>query len=138
MPRITEVASKVFFDSIEAQGRALQRVTLVNNLVCRFLGRWLTRAQDHNDLSLTPPIAILDHALILKEIMAVFQSSILGDEAESELISGFERVLDIAIDPAIEMCINAAEEKARAVQRWDMPVFVLNCLSYLLVKSFPV
>ncbi len=66
--------------------------------------------------------------------MNVYQSSLIGNEDEEKLISGFEHVLDIMVDPAIEMCTNAAEAKARAVSRWDMSVFVLNCLSYLLVS----
>lgn len=68
--------------------------------------------------------------------MIVYQSSILGDEEASDMAAGFERVLDIMLDPAIEMCIAAGEAKARTVRRWDMPVFVLNCLSYLLVCRY--
>ncbi|KAK0502969.1 oligomeric complex COG6 [Armillaria luteobubalina] len=116
LQEITEVAYKVFFDAVEALGRSLLRVPL-----------------DNSDLSLTPPISIIEHAQVLREIMNVYQSSLIGNEDEEKLISGFEHVLDIMVDPAIEMCTNAAEAKARAVPRWDMSVFVLNCLSYLLV-----
>ncbi|SJL04371.1 related to Conserved oligomeric Golgi complex subunit 6 [Armillaria ostoyae] len=115
LQEITEVAYKVFFDAVEALGRSLLRVPLNNS-----------------DLSLTPPISIIEHAQVLREIMNVYQSSLIGNEDEEKLISGFEHVLDIMVDPAIEMCTNAAEAKARAVSRWDMSVFVLNCLSYLL------
>ncbi|KAK0483339.1 oligomeric complex COG6 [Armillaria novae-zelandiae] len=115
LQEITEVAYKVFFDAVEALGRSLLRVPL-----------------DNNDLSLTPPISIIEHAQVLREIMNVYQSSLIGNEDEEKLISGFEHVLDIMVDPAIEMCTNAAEAKARAVSRWDMSVFILNCLSYLL------
>ncbi|KAG7452966.1 oligomeric complex COG6 [Guyanagaster necrorhizus] len=115
LQEITEVSYKVFFDAVEALGRSLLRVPL-----------------DNNDLSLTPPISIIEHAQVLRELMNVYQSSLLGNEDEEKLIAGFEHVLDIMMDPAIEICTNAAEAKARAVSRWDISVFVLNCLSYLL------
>jgi conserved oligomeric Golgi complex subunit 6 len=65
--------------------------------------------------------------------MNVYQSSLLGDEDKDDQIAGFEKVLDTMIDPAIQMCINSAEQKKAVKPRWDMQVFVLNCLSYLLV-----
>ena len=89
-------------------------------------------SQDVNDLSLAPSLTILDHAQILKEIMTVYQSS-LGDEDEDEQIAGFEKILDIMVDPAIDMCTRENEEKKRLRPRWDEPVFVINCLSYLEV-----
>lgn len=88
-----------------------------------------------NDPSLTPPLAILDYTQILREIMAVYRSSLLGDEAESDQIAGFQKILDIMIDPAIAMCIASSEEKNRVRPRWDKAVYVLNCLSYLQVNS---
>ena len=89
--------------------------------------------QDLDDPSLTPPLAILDHAQILREIMSVYASSHLGDEDESESAAGFQRILDIMVDPAIEMCTSASEKKERVRPRWDRAIFVLNCLSYLQV-----
>ncbi|KAJ7139696.1 oligomeric Golgi complex subunit 6 [Mycena epipterygia] len=119
---ITEVAYKVFYDSIETQGRALLRATL-----------------DLDDPSLAPPLAILDHAQILREVMNVYESSLLGDEDEAEQTAGFQRILDITVDPAIEMCTNNSEEKKRMRPRWDREVYVLNCLSYLqsVLEPFP-
>ncbi|KAJ8080656.1 Golgi transport complex subunit 6 [Marasmius tenuissimus] len=111
----TDLTYKTFFDSIEAQGRALLRVGL-----------------DNEDRSVTPPIPILEHTQILREIMAVYQSSLLGDEDPEELVAGFKEVLDTMVDPAIETCVNAAERKKQVKPRWDMQVFLLNCLSYLL------
>lgn len=66
--------------------------------------------------------------------MNVYQSSLLGDEDENQQISGFGRVVDIMVDPAVEICLNVAEEKSKLRPRWDMSVFVLNCLGYLLVS----
>lgn len=40
------------------------------------------------------------------------------------------------LDPAIEMCISAAEEKHRVKNAWDRQLFVLNCLSYFQVTVF--
>ncbi|KAJ7770875.1 oligomeric Golgi complex subunit 6 [Mycena maculata] len=119
---ITQVAYKVFYDSIETQGRALLRATL-----------------DLDDPSLTPPLAILDHAQILREVMNVYESSLLGDEGEAEQTAGFQRILDVTMDPAIEMCTNNSEEKKRLRPRWDREVYVLNCLSYLqsVLEPFP-
>ncbi|KAG6911409.1 hypothetical protein DXG01_016506 [Tephrocybe rancida] len=111
---ITDVAYGVFYESISAQGRALLRVQ-----------------SDMNDTSLTPPLAILDHVQILREIMSVYQSSFLGDEDEIEQVAGFEKILDIMVDPAVEMATSENEEKRRLRPKWDQPVYVLNCLSYI-------
>ncbi|KAG6805085.1 hypothetical protein H0H92_000772, partial [Tricholoma furcatifolium] len=59
--------------------------------------------KDINDLSLTPPLVILDHVQILREIMSVYQSSFIGDEDEAEQEAGFEKILDIMVDPALEL-----------------------------------
>ncbi|KAF8967344.1 oligomeric complex COG6-domain-containing protein [Flammula alnicola] len=114
LKEITDVAYKVFYDSIDTQSQALSRIHL-----------------DEDDPSLTPPLAILDHAQILREVMLVYQSSLLGDEDEAEINSGFNQVLDIMIDPVVIMCISNGEEKKKVRPRWDAEVFVLNCLCYL-------
>ncbi|KIK63403.1 hypothetical protein GYMLUDRAFT_197030 [Collybiopsis luxurians FD-317 M1] len=123
---ITDLAYKAFFDSVEAQSRFLTRAAL-----------------DLDDASLTPPIPILDHVQILREIMTVYQSS-LGDDEEGETngeggekktspaVTGFLKIGDVMVQPAVDMCLNAAEGKKRLRPAWDRDVFVLNCLSYLL------
>jgi hypothetical protein len=137
MCRMTDVAYNVFCDSIETQGRALLRVPLVCSNPNGLNMRLTFALQDINDPSLTPPLAVLDHAQILREIMTVYQSSLLGEEDEGERIAGFQKILDIMIDPAIEMCTSTSEEKQRVRPRWDQPVYVLNCLSYLQVCACP-
>ncbi|KIM86455.1 hypothetical protein PILCRDRAFT_327206 [Piloderma croceum F 1598] len=119
---ITDVAFKVFFDAIEMQGRALLRVAL-----------------DLNDTSVNPPLPVLDHVQVLREIMVVYESSLLGDEKPAERDAGFKRILDVMVDPAVEMCSAASEEKQRMRVRWDKHVFVLNCLTYLqnALEPFP-
>ncbi|KIM47009.1 hypothetical protein M413DRAFT_63561 [Hebeloma cylindrosporum] len=111
---ITDVAYKVFYDSIESQSQTLSRNRLA-----------------HDDPSLTAPLSVLDHAQILREVMQVYQSSLLGDEDEDQINSGFNQVLDIMVDPVIKLCVENSEEKGRVRPRWDGEVFVLNCLCYL-------
>ncbi|KAG9308405.1 oligomeric complex COG6 [Chiua virens] len=116
LSEITEVSYKVFFDSIETQGRALHRIPL-----------------ELDDPSLSPPHSIIDHAQLLREIMQVYDSSLLseGYSDPSEASTGFRRILDVMVDPAVTMCAAAAEEKAKSRPKWDRAVFVLNCLGYL-------
>ncbi|KAF8638929.1 hypothetical protein AX17_001841 [Amanita inopinata Kibby_2008] len=114
LEEITNVAYKVFFDSIEAQGRALLRISL-----------------EADDPSLSPPLGILDHCQILREIMSVYQSSLLGDEDETTRVSGFQKVLDIMVDPVVETIVSRGEEKKRVRPKWDHAVYVLNSLAYL-------
>uniref|UniRef100_A0A8H7Y3X8 Conserved oligomeric Golgi complex subunit 6 n=1 Tax=Psilocybe cubensis TaxID=181762 RepID=A0A8H7Y3X8_PSICU len=114
LKEITDTSYKVFYDSIENHSRTISRVRL-----------------DHDDPSLAPPIVVLDHTQVLREVMTVYQSSLLGDEDEDEINSGFNQVLDIMVDPIIGMCLTSGEEKKNARPRWDEAVFVLNCLCYL-------
>jgi len=67
--------------------------------------------------------------------MTVYQSYLIDGVDESEPQAGFSQVLDIMIDPVVEMCIAASEKKRLLQPRWDQAVFMLNCLSYLLVSS---
>jgi conserved oligomeric Golgi complex subunit 6 len=64
-----------------------------------------------------------------------------GAEDDSATI---ERALDSLVDPAVRMCVTAAGEKDAALRRqaapgpaWDRPVFVLNCLTYLVDTLAP-
>ena len=132
--RTTAASYAVFFDAIAAQGRALLRVSL-----------------DTADTSLAPPQAFLAHAQGLRAILALHTAEADDDAAAgpggSSSGSGenegatIERALDALVDPAVQMCVHAAEEKDAARRRnlpatvaatgWDHPVFVLNCLTYL-------
>ncbi|KAI9452165.1 oligomeric complex COG6 [Russula earlei] len=131
----TAASYTVFFDAIAAQGRALLRVSL-----------------DPTDTSLTPPQALLTHAQDLRAILALYTTEADNDgdggvaagrsrSDDDEDSATIERALDALVDPAVRMCIAAAGEKDAALRRrpmptagaaWDRPVFVLNCLTYLV------
>ncbi|KAI0664758.1 oligomeric complex COG6 [Cubamyces menziesii] len=114
LEELTDLAYSVFYGAIEAQGRSLLHVTL-----------------DPDDIGVSPPLAILDHAQVLREMMVVYESSLLGDEQDEELQAGFRDILDKMVDPALEMTLTQAEEKKRQRPGWDKAVFVLNTLAYL-------
>lgn len=70
-------------------------------------------------------------------MMAVYDSSLLGDEDEPNRREGFTRILDILIPPIIEMCEKMADLKGTKDPRkdaWDRHIFLINCLEYLEVK----
>ena len=77
---------------------------------------------------------VLDHGQILREVMTVYQSSLLDGENEEEHARGFQRILNSMVDPVIEMCSTVGTERKVAKQGWDQEVFVLNCLTYLQVR----
>ncbi|KAJ2912469.1 hypothetical protein MD484_g7951, partial [Candolleomyces efflorescens] len=140
---ITQVSYQVFQTSIETQSRALLQIPL-----------------DPDDPSLTPPLFILDHAQVLREVMNVYQSSVLEDEHEVAVGAGdqdqlegdnqnenekregqgvgvappFSKILDLAVDPILESAVMRSEEKRKLRPRWDARVYVLNCLTYVQVR----
>ncbi|KAL1944792.1 hypothetical protein VTO73DRAFT_3222 [Trametes versicolor] len=114
LEELTELAYSVFSGAIETQGRSLLRVSL-----------------DLDDTGVSPPLAILDHAQVLREMMIVYESSLLGNEDEEELQAGFRDILDKMVDPALELTLTQADEKKRQRPAWDKAVFVLNTLAYL-------
>ncbi|KAJ2923760.1 hypothetical protein H1R20_g13342, partial [Candolleomyces eurysporus] len=128
---ITQVSYQVFETSIETQSRALLQISL-----------------DPDDPSLTPPLFILDHAQILREVMNVYQSSVLEDDEVAAQDNGgdsagdkssdhdgvtppFQKILDLAVDPIIESAVMKSEEKKKLRPRWDARVYVVNCLTYV-------
>ncbi|KAM5532325.1 hypothetical protein V8D89_014004 [Ganoderma adspersum] len=114
LEELTELAYGIFHGAVEAQGKGLLRVPL-----------------DLDDAGVSPPLAILDHAQVLREMMVVYDSSLLGDENEEELQAGFRDILDKMVDPALEMCLTGANDKQRQRLGWDKAVFILNTLAYL-------
>ena len=130
------MAYKLFYESIETQGNALSRITLVCSYSSLVLLYFLIASkQDQDDRSVKPPLAILDHAQILREVMSVYQSSFLGNEDEDEMDTGFRpwQGLDIMITPVATMCVSNGSQKEAVRPEWDDKVFVLSCLCYLQV-----
>ncbi|KAG9013500.1 Golgi transport complex subunit 6 [Tulasnella sp. 427] len=109
---ITDAAYQVFFDTIDAQGRSL----------LRFL--------HPPDSDLSPPLALRDSSQVLREIMAVYDSSLLGDEDPTEREAAFAQILEAAVDPAMEMCKRMSELKD-GMSSWDKAIFLINCTTYM-------
>lgn len=63
--------------------------------------------------------------------MAVYESSVLGDEDSEEQRRGFKQILDAAVDPALEMCRRMADMNSKDTTGWERSVFLINCLDYL-------
>ena len=83
-----------------------------------------------------PPVTLLDHTQILRELLNVYKSSFVGDESAEKLQKGFQQVLDLMVDAAVNMCLTVADARQSQKVGWDGDIFVLNCLSHLLVSSF--
>jgi hypothetical protein len=91
------------------------------------------------DTTLSPPLALRDSAHILRDIIAVYETSLV-DEADRE--QGFGLILRKAVDPAVEMCERMAEMKVQPTGQgeagkgeWERDIFLINCLNYLLVSA---
>ena len=81
-----------------------------------------------------PPVSLLDHTQVLRELMNVYKSSLMGDESPDELRDGFKTILDVMVDAAVNMCLSVSDARSTQKSDWDGDVFVLNCLTHLLVR----
>ena len=88
------------------------------------------------DADLAAPLALRDSCQVLREIMSVYESSVLGDENPEEQRRGFKQILDAAVDPALEMCRRMADMNNKDATGWNRSVFLINCLDYLQVNHF--
>ncbi|KAF8583843.1 oligomeric complex COG6 [Ramaria rubella] len=113
LKEITDLAYQTFFDAIEAQGRSL----------LRFL--------HPPEADLAAPIALRDSCQVLREIMSVYDSSVLGDEDAEEQRRGFKQILDAAVAPSLEMCRRMADMNSKDTTGWERSVFLINCIDYL-------
>ena len=68
--------------------------------------------------------------------MVVYESSLSEGESPEQQASGAKRIIDSMVDPAVEMCLAASEEKHELRKKWDYRVFVLNCLTYVKVRDY--
>lgn len=69
--------------------------------------------------------------------MAVYDSSLLGDEDPAEREAAFSQILEAAVDPAMEMCKRMADLK-KDISDWDKAIFLINCTTYMQVRSSPI
>ncbi|CDZ97324.1 casein kinase i [Phaffia rhodozyma] len=133
---IFKVSYKSFFDTLDARGRSL----------LRFLHA--------PDADLSPPPALRNATQVLREIMSVYESNLLDVLPEQSSLSkengvdedetDFERILDAAVDPPLEMCKRMADRRTPAPGQtdrdveWDKAVFLINCVGYLehVLESF--
>lgn len=81
------------------------------------------------DANLTPPLALRDACQILREIIQVYDSSLV-DPADRSNSTAFSELLGKAVDPAVEMCEQMADLR-KGVTDWDKDIFLINCLGYL-------
>ncbi|GAA99503.1 uncharacterized protein L969DRAFT_93961 [Mixia osmundae IAM 14324] len=106
---INTEAYESFFETVDTQGRSL----------LRFI--------QPPSIDLSPPLSLRDTLVTLREIMQVYDSSLV-DEQDRE--NEFRDVLDAALDPALMMCKEMGEMRP---QPWDRAIFGLNCIG--LVKE---
>ncbi|OCF45140.1 hypothetical protein I317_00942 [Kwoniella heveanensis CBS 569] len=134
LKEIHDQAYVAFFETLDAQGRSL----------LRFL--------HPPDATLAPPLALRDAALILRELLSVYSTSLI-DPAERESDADLARLLEKAVDPCVEMCERMAELRKGSTSssgggagtssgagagasgagagEWEKDVFMVNCLGYL-------
>jgi hypothetical protein len=125
MFRIYNQSYAAFLETLDAQGRSMLRFLHV---------RFSPQYQSHTDVqppdaSLTPPLALRDACQILREIIQVYDSSLV-DQADRSDSATFSQLLGKAVDPSVEMCERMADLRKGATN-WDKDIFLINCLGYL-------
>ncbi len=96
----------------------------------------LTTRYKPPDSDMAPPLALIDAAQLLKEMMTVYESSAVEEESQDALVDGFKDILDASIEPVIEMCHRMASllaSKDGERDAWDRNIFLANCFAYLQV-----
>jgi len=75
--------------------------------------------------------------MILREIMQVYDSSLVEDEVLEQRIAGFRDILEGTVEPVLQMCSTMASMiKPRTSEdsnAWDRATFMINCLVYIEV-----
>ena len=113
--RIYAEAYATFFEALEAQGRSM----------LRFL--------HPPDATLSPPLALRDSTQILREIISVYDRSLV-DASDRVNDEDFAKMLEKAVDPAVEMCEKMADMRKGSGGDWERDIFLINCLGYLQVS----
>ena len=87
--------------------------------------------------NLSVPIHVITAVQNLRELMTVYETSLLGDEDVEQKIEDFGRILTSCIDPSLEACQKMADlnsSKDASKDDWANHVFLLNCFSYVEVR----
>jgi conserved oligomeric Golgi complex subunit 6 len=88
--------------------------------------------------NLSIPIPVINSIQNLRELMTVYEISLLGGEDEDQKVEDFRRILSASIDPSLEACRKMVElnsSKDAAKDDWANQVFLLNCFSYIQVRA---
>ena len=75
---------------------------------------------------------------ILRELMMVHETSLLGEEGDAEKLDDFNQILSASVDPALEVCYKMVElnsSKDASKDEWANHVFLLNGFSYIQVSD---
>ena len=88
------------------------------------------------DATLSPPLALRDSTQILREIISVYDRSLV-DESDRVNDEDFAKMLEKAVDPAVEMCEKMADMRKGSGGDWERDIFLINCLGYLQVGFAP-
>jgi len=117
-----EAALQIFFDILDAQGKSS----------LRFL--------HPPEANLSVPISIVNSALNLRELMMVYETSLLGDEDELQKVDDFRRILSVSVEPSLEACqkmVDLNSSKDASKDEWANHVFLLNCFAYIQENLLP-
>ena len=132
------MSHQVFLETIAAQGRSMLRFLQVTmNDSHLFIHR--AYLPQPPDADLLPPLPLRDFAQVLREIMGIYASSLLEDDfpdpkgERDKLREGFNRMLDAAVEPCLEMCRSMSEMRKGAAI-WEKETFLINCTTFLQVS----
>ncbi|TPX69235.1 hypothetical protein SpCBS45565_g02494 [Spizellomyces sp. 'palustris'] len=111
---ITEIANKTFFETLNANASQLLRFVQ-------------TPGAD-----LLPPPAVRETVLQLREIMAIYDESLVGSEQKEE---DFADILTALLDPLSQMCVLGAA----SLPSIENAIYILNCLHHIqaALKLYP-
>lgn len=109
LSELADYANKAFFDTLEDQGQSILRAVTAPGL------------------DLKPPVAVRDVMSTLKEILQVYQQSLLDEEDRSEL-DDIEPILEMALAPVTEL---VQAMKALKQQESEKLIFDCNCTVFV-------
>lgn len=79
-------------------------------------------------VDLSVPTTLTEAMSNLREIMSIYNDISLEDADATS----FDRVLEMTVEPTLELIHKMAELRA---SDWDKSIFWVNCLEYMIVRS---